>query len=72
MNAADGPGVASVIVSPDTAGQLDDAVAALDLHLDNQARTRLDDIFPATAPPRRTTPGEARHAAARHAEPVHQ
>jgi aryl-alcohol dehydrogenase-like predicted oxidoreductase len=46
------PGVTSAIVGPDTTEQLDDTVAALDVRLDDQARARLDDIFPGyrTAP----------------------
>jgi NDP-hexose C3-ketoreductase / dTDP-4-oxo-2-deoxy-alpha-D-pentos-2-ene 2,3-reductase len=46
------PGVTSAIVGPNTIEQLDGTVAALDLHLDDQARTRLDEIFPGyrTAP----------------------
>jgi aryl-alcohol dehydrogenase-like predicted oxidoreductase len=46
------PGVTSAIVGPDTIEQLEGNVAALDLHLDDQALTRLDGIFPGyrTAP----------------------
>jgi aryl-alcohol dehydrogenase-like predicted oxidoreductase len=44
--------VTSAIVGPTTIEQLDDTVAALGLHLDGQALTRLDEIFPGyrTAP----------------------
>jgi len=46
------PGVTSAIVGPNTIEQLDDTVAALDLHLDDPAVARLDGIFPGyrTAP----------------------
>jgi aryl-alcohol dehydrogenase-like predicted oxidoreductase len=46
------PGVTSAVIGPNTIKQLDDTVAALDLHLDDQTRTRLDEIFPGyrTAP----------------------
>ena len=40
------PGVTSTVVGPNTTEQLDGTVAALDLHLDDQALTRLDEIFP--------------------------
>jgi aryl-alcohol dehydrogenase-like predicted oxidoreductase len=44
--------VTSAIVGPTTIEELDDTVAALDLHLHDQALTRLDEIFPGyrTAP----------------------
>jgi aryl-alcohol dehydrogenase-like predicted oxidoreductase len=44
--------VTSAIVGPNTIEQLDDTVAALSLHLDDQTRTRLGEIFPGyrTAP----------------------
>jgi aryl-alcohol dehydrogenase-like predicted oxidoreductase len=44
--------VTSAIVGPDTIEQLDDTVAALDMHLDGQVLSRLDEIFPGyrTAP----------------------
>lgn len=40
------PGVTSTVVGPNTTEQLDGTAAALDLHLDDQALTRLDEIFP--------------------------
>ncbi|GAA4401853.1 aldo/keto reductase [Tsukamurella soli] len=46
------PAVTAPIVGPRTAGQLDDAVRALDVRLDEKALARLDEIFPGyrTAP----------------------
>jgi aryl-alcohol dehydrogenase-like predicted oxidoreductase len=46
------PGVTSAVVGPNTTEQLDGTAAALDLHLDDQTLTRLDEIFPGyrTAP----------------------
>jgi NDP-hexose 2,3-enoyl reductase len=46
------PGVTSAVVGPNTIEQLDGTVAALDLHLDDQALAQLDEIFPGyrTAP----------------------
>ena len=40
------PGVTSTVVGPNTTEQLDGTAAALDLHLHDQALTRLDEIFP--------------------------
>jgi aryl-alcohol dehydrogenase-like predicted oxidoreductase len=51
------PGVTSAIVGPNTIEQLDDTVAALGLHLHDQARTRLDETFPGyRTAPHRTAP----------------
>jgi aryl-alcohol dehydrogenase-like predicted oxidoreductase len=46
------PGVTAPIVGPRTQQHLDDAVRALDVHLDEKALARLDEIFPGyrTAP----------------------
>ena len=46
------PAVTAPIVGPRTPGQLDDAIRALDVHLDEKSLARLDDIFPGyrTAP----------------------
>ena len=42
----------SAVVGPNTIKQLDESVTAVDLRLDDQTRTRLDEIFPGyrTAP----------------------
>jgi aryl-alcohol dehydrogenase-like predicted oxidoreductase len=46
------PAVTAPIIGPRNQQQLDDAIRALDVHLDETALTRLDEIFPGykTAP----------------------
>jgi aryl-alcohol dehydrogenase-like predicted oxidoreductase len=45
------PGVTGPIVGPRTMEQLESGLAALDLHLDDKALTRLDEIFPGPGGP---------------------
>jgi NDP-hexose 2,3-enoyl reductase len=44
------PGVTSPIIGPGTAAQLDGALRALEIRLDEPTRVRLDELFPAPGP----------------------
>ena len=51
-------GVTAPIIGPRTLAQLNSAQRALQVTLDEDVLARLDEIFPGTSRPRRTTPGE--------------
>ncbi len=52
------PAITAPIIGPRTIAQLDGTVRALEVKLDDKALARIEEIFPATRPRRRSTPGD--------------